>query len=290
VRRLGLIAFLALLLGGSGPGTKAHPVASVLLAAGDIASCDSKGDEITAALIAGRRGTVAALGDNVYPSGTVTEFRRCYEPSWGSFRNRTRPAAGNHEYATAGAAGYFGYFGRAAGARGRGFYSYGLGAWHVIVLNSNCGAVNGCDPASPQGRWLARDLRRHHPRCTLAYWHHPLFSSGFHGGASAVRPLWRLLYRSGVDVVLNGHDHDYERFAPQTPDGRHDARRGMRQFVVGTGGRSLYPFVAPLRSSVVRHAGAYGVLELKLRPRGYEWRFIAEPGKRFADAGSAACH
>jgi hypothetical protein len=245
---------------------------------------------MTAALVARRRGTVATLGDNVYPSGTPAQFRRCYRPSWGRFRKRTRPAAGNHEYATPGAAGYFGYFGRAAGPRGRGFYSYELGAWHVIVLNSNCRPIGGCGPGSPQGRWLDRDLRRHHARCTLAYWHHPLFSSGLHGGAPEMRPTWWRLYRSGVEVVLNGHDHDYERFAPQTPGGRRDLRRGIRQFVVGTGGRSHYPFAARVRNSVVRNDDAYGVLELTLFPRGYEWTFIAQRGKRFADTGSAACH
>ena len=261
----------------------------VLLAAGDIASCESGGDEATAALLARLSGTVATLGDNVYPTGTPEEFAACYAPSWGSAKARTRPAPGNHDYATAGAHGYFGYFGRVAGDAAKGYYSYDLGTWHVVVLNSNCAAVGGCEPGSPQERWLRADLASHPSRCTLAYSHHPRFSSGPHGGDSAVEPFWRALYEHRADVVLGGHDHDYERFAPQTPSGALDYDRGIRQFVVGTGGRSHYPIVAPTPNSEARNDTAFGVLRLVLGPTVYRWKFVPEAGRTFSDSGAARC-
>ena len=271
-------------------GVDRASAAPVLLAAGDIASCDSRGDEITARLVAPRRGTVATLGDNVYEAGTPEDFRRCYAPSWGRFKRRTRPSLGNHEYGTRGAAGYFGYFGAAAGPRRRGYYSYDLGLWHVVVLNSNCTQAGGCGVSSPQGRWLRADLARHRRACTLAYWHHPRFSSGLHGSDATVAPFWQLLYRAGADVVLSAHDHSYERFAPQTPAGRLDRRRGLRQFVVGTGGRSHYVIGPGIANSQARSSGVFGVLRLTLRAGRYDWRFVPEPGKAFGDAGSARCH
>ena len=262
---------------------------ATLIAAGDIASCSSRGDEATARLLDRLDGTIAALGDLAYEHGTDEQFRQCYAPSWGRHLSRTRPAVGNHEYGVAGAAGYFRYFGRAAGQR-PGYYSYDLGSWHIIVLNSNCRPAGGCAAGSPQERWLRADLRAHPARCTLAYAHHPRFSSGLHGNDSTLVDLWRALYAAGADVVLAGHDHNYERFGPLTPSGRLDARRGLRQFVVGTGGRSLRPTLWPRPGSEVRHWRSYGVLVLRLGSERYSWRFVPAAGARFRDAGSGSCH
>jgi hypothetical protein len=267
----------------SGKGT------AVLLAAGDIASCSSRGDEATAKLVAHLKGTVALLGDIAYENGSTADFG-CYDASWGRFKPRTRPAVGNHEYLTAGAAPYFAYFGAAAGNPAKGYYSYKLGAWHVVVLNSNCGNAGGCDAGSPQDRWLRRDLVRHRTRCTLAYWHHALFSSGQHGSNTYMRRIWGDLYRAGADVVLNGHDHDYERFAPQTPSGTLDPRRGIREFVVGTGGKNHYSIGPPIANARMQNDTAFGILKLTLRPTSYSWHFIPEFGKTFSDSGSTGCH
>lgn len=191
---------------------------AVLIAVGDIADCGTRADEATALLVRDMAGTIATLGDHVYDNGSKQEFADCYHPTWGRVKARTRPAPGNHDYGTRGGQGYFGYFGGAAGDRGRGYYSYGLGGWHIVVLNSNCTEVRGCGRDSPQGRWLRKDLAAHPTTCTLAYWHHPLFSSGTeHGGDDAMKPAWEALYDAGVDVVLSGHEHNYERFAPQDP-------------------------------------------------------------------------
>jgi calcineurin-like phosphoesterase family protein len=261
----------------------------LLVAAGDIGRCGSDGDEATAALVQARpRAVVAALGDLAYSRGLPDEFERCYGESWGAFKARTRPTPGNHEYGTPDAAGYFGYFGRWAGTPGRGWYSYRLGAWHVVVLNSNCDQVGGCQRGSAQEAWLRRTLAANRVRCTLAYWHHPRFSSGdVHGAHDKVEDLWRALYAAGADIVLSGHDHVYERFALQAPDGRPAPGRGLRQFVVGTGGSSLYGFVPPRANSQARVA-AYGVLALSLAPGGYSWRFV-DTDERVRDAGSARC-
>ena len=268
----------------------ADPGAPVLLAAGDIASCSSADDEATAALLAARPvAVVATLGDNVYEQGSPDEFTRCYQPSWGASAPRTKPSAGNHDYATAGAAGYFGYFGPAAGNPARGYYSYDLGAWHVVALNSNCSIVS-CSTGSAQERWLRDDLAAHPDGCTLAYWHHPRFSSGTtHGSSSAVSPLWQALYAGHADLVLQGHEHNYERFAPLDPSGRSDPERGLRSFVVGTGGRSHYPLGPPLPGSEARNGDTYGVMQLTLRPSGVDWQFLAVAGGRFGDTGSADC-
>lgn len=264
---------------------------AVLLAAGDIASCASSGDEATAAILDGLAGTIAALGDLVYDAGTPGEYAACYEPSWGQHRSRTRPAPGNHDYATPAAAGYYGYFGAAAGDPSQGYYSYQLGSWHIVVLNSNCNQVGGCGTGSPQETWLRADLAAHPQTCTLAYWHHPRFSSGsVHGSNLEVAPLWQALYDHGADVVLAGHEHHYERFAPQDGNGQLDLKAGMRQFVVGTGGRSHYGFGVVQPNSEVRNGDTYGVLELTLQPTGYDWRFVPEAGKTFADVGSGVCH
>ena len=271
----------------STPSTTPPPVGDpVLVGAGDIARCNSNGDEATANLLDGIPGTVFTTGDNVYPDGTAAEFANCYDPTWGRHKARTYPSPGNHDYHTADAAGYFDYFGSAAGDPAKGFYSYDLGAWHIVVLNSNIPV----DAGSPQEQWLRADLAAHPTACTAAYWHYPLFSSGVvHGSNAGMRPLWQALYDYGADIVLAGHEHNYERFAPQNPDGIADPTRGIRQFVVGSGGRSHYEFGPPIANSEVRNSDTYGVLKLALHSTGYDWEFIPQEGKTFTDSGSASC-
>ena len=243
----------------------------VLVGAGDIASCSSAGDEATAALLDGIDGTVFTVGDNVYESGTAAEFANCYNPSWGRHKFRTRPAPGNHEYVTAGATGYYNYFGTAAGPAGKGYYSYDLGAWHVIVLNSQCNAVGGCGPGSLQDQWLRADLAASNAACTVAIWHHPLFSSGAnHGSNPATLNFWEALYQAGADVVIAGHDHIYERFAPQTAAGVADPDFGIRGFVAGMGGRSHYGIGTVRPNSAVRNTDTFGVLKLSLHTNSYD--------------------
>jgi hypothetical protein len=287
MRARALLPLLGLWLGAAG-GAAAAPV--TLLAAGDIASCESDGDERTARLLEARPGPVLALGDLAYPSGTAREFAECYGPSWGRVKARTHPAPGNHEYrGDADAAPYFAYFGAAAGAPGAGWYSFSVGAWHVVALNSNCDRVGGCERDSPQGRWLAADLAAHPAPCTLAFWHHPRFNSGaLHGNARRLAPFWEILQEHGADVILAGHEHVYERFAPQDARGRADPN-GIRQFTVGTGGRSLRGFGEVEPNSEVRSGDAYGVLALTLEPAGYAWEFLPVAGARFTDRGRAAC-
>lgn len=279
--------------GGASSGSDGKPVdqAAVLVGAGDIADCrDLSGAEATAKLLEQIPGTVMVLGDLAYPDATKRDFA-CYDKTWGRVKYRTRPAPGNHEFHSSGAPVYFGYFGQAAGDRPKGYYSYELGAWHIVVLNSQCDDVGGCKTGSRQEKWLRADLASHPAACTLAYWHKPLFSSGSaHGNDAEIKPLWQALYEAGAEVVVNGHDHDYERFAPQTPHGIADPARGIREFVVGTGGKNHRPFSAPKPNSELRNADTFGVLKLTLKPNGYDWQFIPEEGKSFTDSGSGACH
>ncbi|MDQ5822506.1 MAG: metallophosphoesterase [Actinomycetota bacterium] len=285
---LGLaFAVAALALGGQ-PATAPQPTRT-LIAVGDVGACNSAADEETAKLVATLPGTIALLGDIAYEHGTDDEFARCYDPSWGRFKSRTRPAPGNHEYVTPGAAGYFRYFGPRAGPDSRGYYSYNLGAWHVVALNSNCSQAGGCAAGSAQERWLRADLRRSRAKCTLAYWHHPRFSSGLHGDDATVAPLWQALYDDRAELVLSGHDHDYERFMPQNANGVLDRNRGIRQIVVGTGGRSLYPILAGRPNSWIRNDRTYGVLRLTLAPGRYSFRFLPVLGGTFTDRGSVRC-
>jgi hypothetical protein len=266
-------------------------VAPLLLAAGDIGSCNSGGDEATAALLEGVPATIAALGDLAYPRGTADEFAYCYDPSWGVYRDRTRPAAGNHDFATPWAAPYFAYWGTLAGLAGAGYYSYELGSWHVVVLNSNCRFVP-CRPGSPQETWLRSDLAQHRTKCTLAYFHHPLFSSTRGTATPAVQPLWQDLYAAGADVVLNGHAHNYQRFAPQTPLGAADPKRGIREFVVGTGGNSHHALGPPIANQQNMDDTTFGVLRLMLLDNGYTWEFEQQTnaGGFFTDSGTGSCH
>ncbi len=264
---------------------------AILVGAGDIADCrDLSGAEATAKLLDQIPGTVMAVGDLAYPDGSRENFV-CYDKTWGRAKSRTRPAPGNHEFHSNGATPYFDYFGAAAGDPKTGYYSYELGTWHIVVLNSECKDVGGCEPGSPQEKWLRADLAAHPATCTLAYWHKPLFSSGnAHGNNLTVKPLWQALYEANADVIVGGHDHDYERFAPQNPDGAADSVRGIREFVVGTGGKNHRPFAEAKPNSELRDATAFGVLKFTLKPGGYDWQFIPEPGKSFADSGSGSCH
>lgn len=287
----GAAAMLSYTRLGSPLPSQGQEQTAILVGAGDIADCKTlAGAEATAKLLDQIPGTVMAVGDLAYPDGSKENFR-CYDQTWGRSRSRTRPAPGNHEFHAAGATPYFDYFGVLAGDPKTGYYSYDLGSWHIIVLNSECKDIGGCDAGSPQEKWLRADLAGHPVACTLAYWHKPLFSSGSaHGNDLTVKPLWDALYDANADVVINGHDHDYERFAPQRPDGTPDPVRGIREFVAGTGGKSLRPFGAPKPNSEARDASAFGVLKLTLRAKGYDWQFIPEQGKTFTDSGSGVCH
>jgi acid phosphatase type 7 len=268
---------------GSTPGV-------VLVGAGDIASCASDGDTATAKLLDGIAGIVFTLGDNVYERGTNAEFRRCYGPTWGRQLSRTMPTPGNHDYGTPNAAGYFRYFGAAAGDPAKGWYAYDAGTWRVYVLNSNCADIGGCKAGSAQERWLRQDLAENPRPCVLAMWHHPRFSSGPHGNNPITQPLWEALYEAGADLILNGHDHTYERFAPQTPTGAADPEHGIVEMVVGTGGRSHYDFPTARDNSLVRDNTTFGVLRLVLASGGWSFQFIPAAGGTFTDSGSGTCH
>jgi acid phosphatase type 7 len=259
-----------------------------LSGAGDIAVCGTSGSAKTAALLAQIPGDIFTAGDNSNEDGSMQQYTDCFGPTWGQFLARIHPAVGNHDYMTAGAADYYAYFGAAAGEVGKGYYSYEEGAWHVVVLNSNCNDV-GCGAESDQVQWLKADLAAHPTQCSLAYWHHPRFSSGI-SGSSGMYPFWQVLYDYGVELVVNGNDHDYERFAPQDPLGKADPEKGIREFVVGTGGASQRAFKDIVPNSEVHQTGTYGVLKLTLYPDRYDWEFVPVEGGNFQDSGSGACH
>jgi acid phosphatase type 7 len=268
-----------------------------LVGAGDIAWCGNLlGAEATAKLIEKLPGaTVFAAGDLVYEQGTWEEFQNCYQPTWGKFKDRTMPAPGNHEYQGSPATGYFRYWGEKAGDPLKGYYSYDQGDWHVVVLNTNCGvkALGGCGEGSPEEVWLRGDLAAHASACIIAYGHHSLFSSGIlpsHAVHPELRAFWRDLYRAHADLVLAGHEHSYERFAPQTPDGQLDTKNGIRQIVVGTGGKSHTILGFATANSEVRNADTFGVLKLTLSPKSYRWEFIPQLGMTFTDSGKGTCH
>ena len=277
--------------GGTGTDALAVTVSndppSFLIAAGDIGDCGStSGDGATAALIDALPGTVAPLGDNAYPDGTVEDFAECYEPGWGRHKLRSRPTPGNHEYHETDAGPYFDYFGELAGEKGKGYYSYDLGAWHIISLNTNIPMTAG----SPQELWLREDLAANSRLCTLAYWHHSRFNST-RGIDSRSKGGWQALFEAGADVIISSHEHNYERFAPQRPDALPDPERGIRQFVVGTGGHhSLYPFGTVAANSEVRIANTFGVLKLALYAERYEWEFLPVGGGPALDSGGGSCH
>ncbi len=231
-------------------------------------------------------GTIATLGDNVYPDGTDAEFAAYYEPTWGRHKARTYPSVGNHEYFTPGATGYFNYFGAAAGDPNEGYYSFDVADWHIIVLNSACSQIGGCGTDDPQGQWLQADLAANPSTCTLAIWHHPLFSSN--GLDLDTQDFWQILYDAGAEIVLSGHEHNYERFAPQDSAGVADAN-GIRQFVVGTGGAGTFTLQPPIANSEASNDQTLGVLKLTLNPTSYDWEFIPVAGETYTDSGSAAC-
>jgi hypothetical protein len=272
-------------------GIARNPDTAVLVGAGDIADCKRiAGAEATARLLDAIPGTVFTLGDHAYPKGTAHQFADCYDPTWGRHRARTRPTPGNHDYKTKAAAPYFAYFGAAAGEPGKGYYSYDLGSWHVVVLNSNCDEVGGCEAGSEQERWLRADLAAQRTECTVAYWHHPRFSSGRHGGAPEMAALWQALYEAGGELAISGHDHVYERFAPQDAAGKLDREHGTRQIVTGSGGKKTTRFAETQPNSEVRATGVFGVLKLTLSPGRYAWEFVPIAGETFKDSGEAVCH
>lgn len=265
-----------------------------IIIAGDIAECDDgdPGERQTAALVEQLSGIVVTAGDNVYAKGTLAEFRDCYGPTWGSFLDRTRPTPGNHDYYTPNASGYFEYFGDRAGPSGRGYYAFAAASWRVYSLNGGfCMTEEGCGPGTAQYEWLEEQLTARPTECVLAVWHEPRFSSGRHGPNPEVDPLVRLLYREGAELVVNGHDHSYERFAPARPNGQVDRQHGLRQFISGSGGADHYVRgdQASPHSEVFDNT-SYGVLRLKLKPGSYDWDFIPVEGSDFTDAGSGNCH
>ncbi len=273
----------------AGPGV-GQTATVTLVGAGDIASCSQSNDSATARLLGNIQGTVFTIGDNVQGQGDTSEFKNCYDPTWGKYKKRTKPSVGNHEYITAGAKPYYDYFGARAGTRGKGYYSYDRGSWHIVALNSNCNKVGGCGPFSPQGRWLRNDLANNPSRCTLAYFHHPLYASGTSSNAPEVKPFWDILYQRGAEVILSGHAHRYERYAPVTPGGVRSPS-GIRQFIVGTGGEPGGPYNGPDHPDMqVMKRNTPGVLKLTLRSDSYAWKFVPVAGQTFTDSGTDPCH
>ena len=254
---------------------------AIFVGAGDIASCDNNNDELTAQLLDSILGTVFTTGDNVYDNGTFTQYTNCYDPTWGRHKARTKPIPGNHEYNTSGAAGYFQYFNNVPA-----YYAYNLGSWRIYALNSEIDV----SASSPQLTWLQNDLAENPSRCVLAYWHQPRWSSGItHGSNTTYQTLWQILYEAGAELVLTGHEHNYERFAEMNAAGA-IVSQGLREIVVGTGGRSHYSFGTILPASQVRDSSTYGVLKLTLHSDGYDWQFIPVEGSTFTDSGSTDCH
>lgn len=259
-----------------------------VLAAGDIGRCGSRAAAATGALLdAIPDAMVIALGDNAYEQGAAADYAACYDPVWGAAKERTLPVPGNHEYETTGASGYFDYFGEAAGTPAIPWRAHDLGAWRVYLLDAECAAAGHCD-GDRQLEWLRADLAAHPTACVLAAMHRPRFSSGPHGSQAAVDALWRALAEAGGDVMLAGHDHIYERFAPMDADAT-PTDGGMRSWVIGTGGDNLYHLGRPVPGSERRTDMTHGVLELVLRPDGYDWRFRAAVGDPFEDTGAGTC-
>jgi hypothetical protein len=283
--------------GESGDGSvTVSATAPVLIAAGDISDCTRLGDDSTAMLLDTLEGVVMPLGDNAYENGTLDEYNNCYAPTWGRQKARTRPVAGNHDYNTPGAPGYFGYFGSAAGDPSKGYYDFTLGSWFIIVLNTGTDVPDNYKAGSPQEQWLRAELASHSEQCVLAVFHHPRFSTILARDSITyyTTAIWNALYEDGADLVLNGHDHAYQRFAPQQPDGTRDDAFGIRQIVAGTGGgETLYDFAvpSPAGSNIeVRNNATHGVLKVTLRAGGYDWKFVPASGASFTDSGSGNCH
>jgi hypothetical protein len=263
-----------------------EPLPEVFVGAGDISICDQDGDDHTSELLASIPGTIYTLGDNSNQSGTPDQYLNCFGPSWGRYLGRLYPSPGNHDLVYENGSGYYDYFASVPVERDKGYYSYNVGEWHIIALNS------GIDTSaeSLQAQWLREDLNNHPSLCSLAYWHHPRWSSGASGNNNHMAAVWQILYDSGVEVVLNGHDHVYERFSPQDPTGALDTTRGIREFIVGTGGASHHWFGQILPNSEARNYDSFGVLKFLLYPDGYVWEFIPVRGASFTDSGFDYCH
>jgi hypothetical protein len=257
----------------------------VLVGAGDIAG-PGEGKEATAELLDKIPGTVFTAGDNAYQNGSSSDFSEYYEPSWGRHKARTRPSPGNHDYYTSGARDYYEYFGDSAGPAGLGYYSYDLGTWHIVSLNSETDMAVG----SSQEKWLRQDLSASTKPCTLAYWHKPRFTSGAHSNNSGTGPLVEALYEANAEVIVTGHNHQYERFAPMDPDGRADDAKGIRHITIGNGGIGFYEWGTIQPNSEKRNNDTYGVMKFTLRANSYDWQFVPEAGKSFTDEGTGACH
>lgn len=268
----------------------------VIVAAGDI-TCDfssqmkyeCKQNETADLISSLKPDAVLPLGDLQYIDGSLERFQKYYHISWGRFKDKTFPVVGNHEYQTKNAAGYFNYFGKKAGGSEKGYYSYNIGSWHIIALNSNCWAVGGCSLNSPQGKWLKNDLLKNKSSCILSYWHHPFVSTGQEGSAPNMADIWQLLYSYHADVVLSSHDHLYERFGLINSKGELD-QAGIREFVVGTGGRNLYSFVTNHPALEVKNNTTFGVLAIILHTNSFSWKFVPVAGSPFADSGQQSCH
>jgi acid phosphatase type 7 len=288
---LGTLGLLAGCGGDSSPAEPSQPLpAETILVAGNIATCGTTNDETTAAVLDTLPGTIFTLGDNAFPDGSAEAYRDCYEPSWGRHKARTYAALGNHEYNSGAATASFDYFGQRVGPRDLGYYSVDLGNWHIIVLNIS--DAKGFEEGSDQDRWLQKDLKENSKACALAIWHGTrFFSSNTVGWTSNafVTPVWERLYAAGVDVVLNGQQHQYERFPPMTPTGTPDEAQGIRQFNVGTGGESTEMPIALAQHSEAL-SDAFGILKLTLDAGTYSWEFVPVVPGQFSDTGSGTCH
>jgi hypothetical protein len=284
--------------------TPTTPPAQSILAVGDIANCGGGTEPTDSTVATGNladslAGSILTLGDHAYPNGTADQYTQCFDPAWGKVKSRIHPSPGNHDYDTTDAAGYFGYFGSAAGEMGKGWYSFDLGAWHIIELNSNCWTIDddvtagpvSCAAGSEQELWLKADLQANPSKCTLAYWHHPLFTSSSDGDSRWVKPLWQDLYNAGADVILNAHASMYERFAPQDPNGNADPTQGIVQFTAGTGGIDLDTMTdTPLANEAARNNTTYGVLKMELGANAYTYQFVPVDNGTILDVGSGTCH
>ena len=243
-------------------------------------------------LVNGDFDAVLALGDEQYDSGSLSDFNASYDPTWGRVKSITYPVVGNHEYGQSGASGYFDYFGSVAGERGKGYYSFDLAAWHIVAINSNCDRISGgCGTNSPEETWLRNDLAAHTNECTLAMWHHGRFSSGHDGDNTFMQTMWKDLVDADAEILLSGHSHDYERFAPQDANGNLDTTNGVRQFIVGTGGAFFTGLGTGFDDNSQAHQNdTYGILKLTLNSTSYDWQFMPEAGKSYSDSGTTACH
>jgi hypothetical protein len=277
---LPLAIFIALLVSAIFTMTRVSAATVVMVGAGDISTCNNTNDSKTASLIGSISGTVFTTGDNAYESGTSTEYTNCYKPTWGAYKSRTKPVPGNHDYKTSGASGYYTYFGVPK------YYAYNLGDWRIYALNSEIDT----SATSTQATWLKNDLASNPKQCVMAYWHRPRWSSGtVHGSDSKTQPLWAILYDAHAELVVTGHEHNYERFAPMNKSGA-AVSTGLQEIVVGTGGESHYGFGTILSVSRAHNASTYGVLKLTLNSGSYSWKFIPVSGSSYTDSGNISCH